>query len=153
MEADVQEMRARLEPFIGTWEVEGSFPLYPDVPDLHASATFEWGLGGTFLVQRMEASHPTAPSTLALVGVDAEGGAYTQHYFDSRGVARTYAMTFDGRVWTLTRETADFTPLEFSQRFTGTFDDSGTTITGQWEICHDGTTWEHDFDLTYTKVE
>lgn len=22
---------------------------------------------------------------------------------------------------------------------------------GCWEICHDGTTWEHDFDLTYAR--
>ncbi len=26
------------------------------------------------------------------------------------------------------------------------------TITGAFEICHDGTTWEHDFDVTYTRV-
>jgi hypothetical protein len=25
------------------------------------------------------------------------------------------------------------------------------TIAGAWEICHDGKTWERDFDLTYTK--
>ena len=46
----------------------------------------------------------------------------------------------------------DFTPLDFSQRFTGTFSDDGKTIAGPWEISHDGKTWEHDFDLTYTKV-
>jgi hypothetical protein len=27
----------------------------------------------------------------------------------------------------------------------------GETIAGHWEICHDGKTWEHNFDLTYTK--
>ncbi|MGB9183788.1 MAG: hypothetical protein WCB67_06960 [Solirubrobacteraceae bacterium] len=35
---------------------------------------------------------------------------------------------------------------------TGTFGDDGRIITGSWEICHDGATWEHDFDLTYTKI-
>jgi hypothetical protein len=34
----------------------------------------------------------------------------------------------------------------------GTFSDDGKTITGQWEIAMDGKTWEHDFDLNYTKV-
>jgi hypothetical protein len=44
-----------------------------------------------------------------------------QHYFDSRGVARLYEMTFSGGVWNLLRNSSDFTPLEFSQRFSGTF--------------------------------
>ena len=46
----------------------------------------------------------------------------------------------------------DFSPLDFSQRYTGTFSDDGKTIAGAWEICHDGTTWEHDFDLSYIKA-
>jgi len=40
---------------------------------------------------------------------------------------------------------------QLSQRFAGTFSDDGKTIAGQWEICHDGRTWERDFDLTYSK--
>ena len=39
----------------------------------------------------------------------------------------------------------------FNQRFTGTFDDAGTTITGAWEMSEDGTTWSKDFDLVYRK--
>ena len=42
--------------------------------------------------------------------------------------------------------------LESEERYTGTFSDDGRVITGCWEIRHDGATWEHDFDLTYTKV-
>jgi 2-polyprenyl-6-methoxyphenol hydroxylase-like FAD-dependent oxidoreductase len=42
--------------------------------------------------------------------------------------------------------------LDFAQRYTGTFSADGTTIAGAWEICHDGTTWEHDFNLTYIKA-
>lgn len=54
----------------------------------------------------------------------------------------------------MTRATkADFSPLDFSQRFTGTFSDDGRTIQGRWETCHDGSTWEHDFDLVYRRVE
>jgi hypothetical protein len=40
-----------------------------------------------------------------------------------------------------------------SRGATGTFSDDGKTIPGAWEVCHDGATWEHDFDLTYTKIE
>jgi hypothetical protein len=119
--------------------------------DVPGRSTFEWVLGGAFLLQRSEVDHPSAPDGLILVG-PGDTGAYTQHYFDSRGVARVYAMTFDGRRWTLTREAPDFTPLEFSQRFTGTFEDGEQTIRGAWEVCHDGTTWQKDFDLVYTKT-
>ena len=31
---------------------------------------------------------PEAPDSLTIVSVDPETGAYTQHYYDSRGVVR-----------------------------------------------------------------
>lgn len=63
-----------------------------------------------------------------------------------------YKMRFANGVWKLWRDTADFSPLNFAQRYTGTFSADGKTIARVWEICHDGTTWEHDFDLAYRKV-
>ena len=63
-----------------------------------------------------------------------------------------YAMSFADGVWKLSRTAADFSPLDFSQRFTGTVGDDGRAIQCRWEICHDGSTWEHDFDLVYTRV-
>jgi hypothetical protein len=140
----------RLEPFLGEWTLEAVFPNQPPM-DVRGRVWFEWALDRQFLVERSEVPGPV-PDGLCIIGVDAGHDTFTQHYFDSRGIARLYAMTFDGRVWTLLRAEGDFTPLEFSQRFTGTFDDDGSTIRGRWETSHDGTTWEHDFDLTYTKV-
>jgi hypothetical protein len=113
---------------------------------------FEWLPGGRFLVQRWEVPIPDVPDGIAVIGFDSSRGAYRQHYFDSRGVARLYEMTFAEGVWTLRREAADFSPLDFAQRFTGTFSDDGTTIAGRWESSADGSTWEHDFDLAYTKA-
>ena len=75
-----------------------------------------------------------------------------QHYFDTRGVARVYAMTLQDNVWRLWRDTPDFSPLHFRQRYAGTIAEDGRTITGAWEICHDGQTWQHDFDLRYEKL-
>lgn len=96
---------------------------------------------------------PEAPDGIAIIGPDPEReGSYLQHYFDTRGVARVYRMSVENGVWTLWRDEADFSPLDFSQRYTGTFSDDGRTIAGAWEICHDGTTWEHDFALSYTKA-
>jgi hypothetical protein len=143
---------APLEPLVGEWSVEAIAPWAPP-SDLRGRTVFEWMTGGNFLVQRWEVPVPEAPDGLAVIGPDPENsGGYLQHYFDSRGVARVYAMTFDNGVWTLSRTAADFSPLDFSQRFTGTFGDDGRTICGGWELAHDGSTWEHDFDLVYTRV-
>ena len=67
-------------------------------------------------------------------------------------MARLYAMSFEGGVWTLTREAPDFSPLDFGQRFTGTFSPDGDTFSGAWEIRRDGAGWEHDFDLAYHRA-
>ena len=143
-----------LQPLVGEWRAEVTFPR--TAPDAIAGQTvggrvvFEWVLDGQFLVERAQTPQPV-PDSLALIGFDPEHAAYTQHYFDSRGVARVYAMTFDRNVWTLLRETADFSPLDFSQRFTGALSDDGDTIAGRWET-RTGSRWEHDFGLRYTRV-
>jgi hypothetical protein len=46
----------------------------------------------------------------------------------------------------------DFPPLDFQQRFTGTFSQDGHTITGAWETRFEGAGWEHDFTLTYRRA-
>jgi hypothetical protein len=89
---------------------------------------------------------------MSIIALDHDGAGFTQHYFDSRGVVRVYAMTLADGVWTLTRTAPDFTPLEFAQRFVGTFADGGDTIAGRWETAPVGTAdWVLDFHLTYTR--
>jgi hypothetical protein len=56
-------------------------------------------------------------------------------------------MSLEDGTWKMWREA-----LGFSQRFMGTFSDDGNTITTRWEKASDGVNWEHDLDLTYTKV-
>src|SRR6476469_7300618 len=135
-----------LTPLSGRWQMETSLGRAA------ATAVFEWGLGGRILVQRMEIDVPEAPDAFCVITAEPRTGGFTQHYFDSRGVNRLYAMTFDDGVWTLLRETPDFSPLEFSQRFTGRLEDGGATIRGRWESRPLGAAeWEPDFDLTYLK--
>ena len=129
-------------------------PRFEAIPPAGAGARveFEWLTGGQFLVQRWSVPVPEAPDGIALIGRDTViDGRYLQHYFDSRGVARVYQMTLDDGVWKLWRDVPDFSSLDFGQRFTGTFSRDGQVIDGAWEICHDGTSWEHDFELTYRK--
>jgi hypothetical protein len=142
---------APLEPLVGEWSVEAIAPWAPP-SDLRGKTVFEWMTGGKFLVQRWEVPVREAPDGLAVIGLDGSGPAYLQHYFDSRGVARVYAMSFADGVWKLSRTAADFSPLDFSQRFTGTVSDDGRAIQCRWELSYDGLTWEHDFDLVYTRV-
>ena len=121
--------------------------------DIGARVNFEWLPGQQFLIERWEVPMPEAPDGIAIIGPDPEReGNYLQHYFDSRGVARVYKMSFANGVWKLWRDEADFSPLDFGQRYTGTVSDDGKTIAGAWQICNDGKTWEHDFDLTYIKA-
>lgn len=139
----------RLDALVGDWEIEAIFPNQP-ASDLHGQVTFAWTLDRQFLEQRSSAPDPI-PDSYCLIGIAPDGESFTQHYFDSRGIARLYAMELEGGLWTLVREQPDFTPLEFLQRFTGVFEEGGSVIRAKWEACHDGSTWEHDFDLTYRR--
>ncbi|WP_280879896.1 hypothetical protein [Streptomyces pseudovenezuelae] len=142
-----QEALTRLDVLVGEWEIEADFPGRT-AP--RGRSVFEWTLDGRFLVQRSEVPVAEAPDTMSVIAADPETDGYTQHYFDSRGVVRVYAMTFVDGLWQLVRETPDFTPLSFRQRFTGQFSADGNTIRGAWETAKDTSApWEHDFALTY----
>jgi len=135
-----------LEALIGEWSMTNSFA---GDSGPRARTTFEWLTGRQFLLQRWEVDHPDAPDGLAVIGFDSECGTLLQHYFDSRGVARVYEMTFADGIWTLHRSAA---PPDFWQRFTGSLHDDGTTIIGRWEHSSDGDTWEDDFAMTYSRL-
>jgi hypothetical protein len=139
----------RLEVFIGEWRL-GLGQSIPPPDDGVALSLFEWAFDGQFLVQRTEIPDPKFPDNLSIVAYDPETDAYTQHYFDSRGVVRLYAMRFRDGIWTLMREKPDFSPLDFKQRFTGRFSTDANAIFGTWEIDR-GSGWMKDFDLTYAR--
>ncbi|CAL9557557.1 hypothetical protein SUDANB121_04582 [Nocardiopsis dassonvillei] len=145
------EALARLDVFVGEWELEAGFA--GGAPEgVAAHSRFTWDLDGAFLVERSEVSIPEAPDGLKVIAQGSGAGTYTLHHFDSRGVVRLYAMGFADGVWTLLREEADFSPLDFRQRFTGTFSADGNTVEGVWEIAHGDGGWEKDFDLVYRRI-
>jgi hypothetical protein len=76
----------------------------------------------------------------------------SRYYFDSRGVVRLYEMTFAERAWALQRTSADFSPLDFSQRWEAELSADGDGIQGRWLDRSDEGEWSHDFELTYTKL-
>jgi hypothetical protein len=40
----------------------------------------------------------------------------------------------------------------FWQRYESTVSKNGNIITGHWEKSADGSKWEHDFNVTYTRL-
>jgi hypothetical protein len=141
---------ARLDTLAGRWtvqvKVEGVGPAW---------AEFAWQDGGQFLrqvsdVDSMPPGTPqqwreNAPFPITMViGLDDTADDFTALYADARGVHRVYRMTFDGEVWTMSREASGF-----NQRFTATV--RGDTIEGQWEMSEDGVNWTVDFELVYTR--
>jgi hypothetical protein len=142
-----------LDVLVGEWSVDVVFPNAPAPTGVEATSRFEWILDGRFLLQRAEVSLAEAPNGHMIIALDHEGAGFTQHYFDSRGVVRLYAMTLTDGLWTLKRTAPDFTPLEFCQRYVGEIAADDAAITGRWETAPVGTEdWELDFHLSYRRM-
>ena len=136
---------ASLDVLVGEWDTEALFPGNPAAAGA-GRTTFEWLEGRHFLIQRVTAAQPDGPGVIAIIGAGPDG-ALAQNYFDNRGVQRIYQMSLEGGVWKLWRNAPGF-----CQRYTGTLSTDGTTISGPWEKSPDGTAWDHDFVLTYTRL-
>ncbi len=138
-----------LEVLVGEWEMELSHASFLPHPSAIAKGaiSFEWVQDGAFLLMRMGDKALSPPAAQWLIGRDEATPTYTVLYYDTRSVSRVYAMSFSERVWKMWREAPGFW-----QRYEGTVSPNGQTITAHWEKSSDGTTWEHDFDVTYTKL-
>jgi hypothetical protein len=144
-----------LEALVGEWETEATHPELPGTT-IPGRATFMWLEGGRFLIWRAHHDHPDIPDSIAILGRDdagdadsaaASGGVCSCHYFDSRGVSRVWRIEAEAGVWRMWRDWPGF-----SQRFTGTFGDSGDTIAGSGELSTDDATWKPDLQVNYRRV-
>jgi hypothetical protein len=142
----------RLGVLVGSWDVEARFAAgyfgagSAAVIEGGGRTTFEWLDGRFFLIQRFTADNPAAPDGIAVIGAGDAAGTFTQHYYDSRGVARVYGMSLDGGIWRLWREAPGFW-----QRYAGVIAADGQVIDGAWELSADGREWRHDFGLRYRR--
>jgi hypothetical protein len=128
---------------VGRWTTEATHPALPDTV-VHGEATFEWLADQQFLLQRAHHDHPDIPDALTVTGT--LDGTPSMHYFDPRGVHRTFEADITDTTWRYWNDTPDF-----AQRFTGTFTDDDT-ITGEVELSRDNcTTWNHDLAITYRR--
>ncbi len=138
-----------LEGLVGEWEVELSNASFLPQPSdtVKGAVSFEWVQSEAFLLMRMGDKPPGPPTAMWLISRDESTPGYTVFYYDARSVSRVYQMSFSDSVWKMWREAPGFW-----QRFEGKISKNGQIITAHWEKSSDGTRWEHDFNVTYTKV-
>lgn len=144
----------RLEKLVGAWELE---TIADGQVVARGLTVYGWLEGGRFLVQHAEGEvtedapagwreNWPLPST-SIFGLDDTSGMFSMLYADARGVCRVYQMAVEKDVISIQREAPGF-----HQRFTGTFDDTGDTLTAMWEMSADGIDWKKDFDLVYRRL-
>jgi hypothetical protein len=134
-----------LDPFdalIGTWATEATHPQFDAV--VAGSTTFEWLEGGHFLVQRSHNDHELFPDAISVVGVPETGDGLVMEYFDSRGVRRTYGVSFDDGVLRIWRNDPTF-----AQRFSAT--PSHDSFEGRWQLARTPGDWQDDLNVTYRR--
>lgn len=135
-----------LEVLIGDWDV-----VVSNAEFLEASATLTglmsltW-LEPAFISMGSHVEGGIIPDSISVIGRSDSYETFTMLYYDERGVSRVFAMTFDGKTWTLSREDPGF-----HQRFSATVSEDARTIRGTWERSHEPEIWIHDFDLLYTR--
>lgn len=139
-----------LEVLVGDWDMELSNAAFLPSPSdtVHGHVTFDWLENSGFLVMRQGDKPRGAPAATWVIGRDDSAQNYSILYFDSRGVSRKYEMSFNDGVWKIWRESPNFW-----QRYEGKVSEDGNTITAYWEKSPDGKKWEHDFDMTYRRLE
>ena len=123
-----------LAVFLGNWRAEGTSYGSPNQREDDPKGSGEpwisthtgrWHTGKFFLIEDERAVVGGKPfETVGVFGVDAETGGYFTHTFENHGFYRHYAVSVDGRVWTVAGE-KERARIEFSP--------DGMTQTIAWE--------------------
>jgi len=139
-----------LEILVGAWEMELSNASFLPDPSttINSKVVFEWLEDRAFLIMRMGENLSKSQGAIWLINRDETSYDYKVFYYDDRKVSRIYEMSFADQVWKLWRGSPGF-----SQRFEGKINHDGNRILAKWEKSNDGQTWEHDFDVTYTRIK
>ncbi len=140
---------SELESFIGEWRMELHHAAFLPEPESRVSGAcrFEWIEDGAAVVMRQgDAGSPTAKW---IFGRDDGEDQFRVLYADDRGVSRVYFMTLADGQWRMWRDHSGF-----SQRFRADVAEGGGNMSGIWEKSLDGgSTWEHDFNVDYSRVD
>ncbi len=129
---------------VGEWTMIGIHPAFPSAA--HGHSSFTWLKDEALLLWQFDWDQPGPPNALSVIGHDDAVDTCSMLYADERGVARIYQMSLEGGVWKMWRESPGF-----SQRTMGTFSADGNAISCHGEVSRDGSNWEQDLDVTYTR--
>ena len=134
---------ARLEPLVGEWTVEATWPNGEHWP---GTASIGWHESGRHLVLWGTLDHPDAPDNVSVIGCDGANGTYSYLDTDERGVCRILELRVGDGVWQFERAGEPF-----DQRLTWTLGDDGDTIVARVEMAEAGE-YRLDFDMVYRRV-
>jgi hypothetical protein len=81
-----------------------------------------------------------------VIGAPESGDGLVMEYFDSRGVRRTYVVSFDDGVWRMWRNASGF-----DQRFSATV--ARDSFEGVFELARTPGDWQEDMKVTYRRAE
>ncbi len=137
---------ATLDRALGAWAVTGSHPYLPG-RTLHGRVTFERIEGGGFVRMHSKMDDPEIPEGVASFGTDGANDGCTMLYYDVRGVARRYDVTFHADGFSWSRD-----DRRLAQRFRVTIADDGGTMEGEGTMSKVGAAWEPDLRLSYARV-
>jgi Protein of unknown function (DUF1579) len=138
----------RLEVLIGIWKTEGSTREAPGIAPttIKAVDTYEWLPGGFGLLHSVDARVGDEKVEGAeIIGYDPDRQCYVTQYFGSDGPGAYEASLSDESgavVWRMRSKT---------ERFSGTFSDDRSTITGHWELLDEDSNWRPWMDITLTR--
>jgi hypothetical protein len=132
---------------IGKWNVE---MIHSELPEpLYWEDSFEL-VQDSFIMWHWQGKNEV-PKATSIIGrnENKSGNIYTMLYYDERGISRIMEMSFEKGIWKYVRLNSDF-----SQRFEGIVAKDGNVIKGKGEVStNGGSTWRHDFSITYTRIE
>lgn len=126
---------------LGSWEARATHTHLPGVV-VHGTSSFERLGDEGFLVHRTQYDHPALPDALSLLR-DGQ-----QHYFDTRGVMRLFALSHTSEGWSVVRPQLG---ADFGQRMTWQLEQGGTAVSGRSQLSHDGVRWEDDLAVVYRR--
>jgi hypothetical protein len=135
-----------LAPFaalIGTWDVESTHPLFGGGV-VTGVATYEWLWDRKYVLVRSTNDHELFPDAHGVIGPPEEGEGLKLEYFDSRGVRRTYDVSFSGGVYRWWRD-----HLGFDQRLEARVE--GDEFVLQAQLAETRGEWKDDLRSVYRR--
>jgi hypothetical protein len=144
----------RLDPFVGTWRIEGRQYEGPlgHAANVNAEETFEWLPGGQFLIHRLRGRLGEAEmACVEIIEGDPAIGDYPVHTFYGDGRSRDFRLSEHDREWILDTARTNSEAPDRLVRCIQRFENGGKTRSARWDSSADGVVWQTFWDVTATK--